>query len=304
MSERARTHSNYKAMISEILSGHEYIEEVRAPEALFRPDYVINHNGSTIFLEIEKINPRENVDWKTLQIIEKLFETKLFYGSKVIFKILIYRNDPWKSYCIQLLQNFSDGLIYLDDLNSDLLLRTSLNENNIRLWDLEKEYQTNRSIQGSAYTFEDFSYVDVNEKNGHNQLMSIFRDFNFLIESNYSVKNLKNAYIDRDFHLNLSFYFDFLINDVNIFDFITIKRISIKKLQDMAIRSRLIRYIKDGDMLYSRARPYKMYLIINGKLIGPEYDKNRYVRILHNSGWNLIPFSEVHNYNFLEVIRR
>ena len=297
--------ADYKKLISEILFGHDYLMEARVPEALFRPDYVINYNGSTIFLEIEKIHPRENVDWKTLQIIEKIFEIKLFFGPRAVFKILVDRNDPWKLYCIQLLQNFSDGLLFIDVLNSDSLLSISLNEDNIRLWNLEKKYQTKRSIQGSVYKFEDFSYVDINEKYISNKLINIFRSNNFYIEQNYPVKNLKNEYINRDFNLNLRFYFDFLINDINIVDVVTIKRISIKKLQDMAIKSRLIRYTKDGDMLYTKSRNYNMNLIINGKLTGPEYDKNRYVRMLHNSGWNLIPLHVVNSSrNYLEVFLR
>ena len=41
---------NYKEFFSDLLSEVDYIEDAVAPDLLFRPDYVIHHDGKNIFL--------------------------------------------------------------------------------------------------------------------------------------------------------------------------------------------------------------------------------------------------------------
>ena len=105
--------------LKEILGNIQYIENPAVPELAFKPDFLINLQNQLIFSEITSISFSENVDWKTLRLIEHLFEVKIFYGNNSSFNLIILNKDRWKPYCIELLRqtHLPSGV---EDLNFSL----------------------------------------------------------------------------------------------------------------------------------------------------------------------------------------
>jgi len=276
-----------KKKLKGILRETRYIENPTVPELAFKPDFMINLDSQLIFIEAISASFTENIDWKTLRLIEHLFEVKLFYGNKSSFNLIILNKNRWKPYCIELLENLFDKVTYEEDLENIQGITTEAKTQHFRLWNLEREFEKTRYLPFRDNDLDKFQYRSI-EKNRIEQIIAriLTKKYRHLIE-NYAVRNLKNYYIGRA--RNLKFYFDFSAGN-NIYEIKSFRRFSNLILQNLLIKSRLIRYIKEnGSIELAPIDIRRMVLIINGSLSGPQHDKFRYLRMLTNAGWDVYP---------------
>ena len=280
-----------RARITQILRHIPHIENPAVPELSFRPDFMINLENQLIFVEIAAVVREENVDWKTLRLIEHLFEVKLFYGNKSNFNLILLNKNNWKQYCIELLGNFYDKVTFEPVLKNTREIYTIPKESNYELWDLEREFERSRYREFTETYLRTFEYRDIKENDIENEFYSRLSRRGFHLERDYPVRNLKNYYLGRA--MDLKFYFDFFI-DGKIVEIKSFKRINDVVLQNLLIKARLIRYKKADNRIRRAPIPLSnMILLVNGDLSGPQYDRFRYLRMLTNAGWDVHPSSDV-----------
>jgi hypothetical protein len=288
-SEIART----RAKVSQILQHVSHMENPAVPELSFTPDFMVNFENQLIFLEIASMPREADADWKTLRLIEHLFEVKLFYGNKSNFNLIIMNKDGWKPYCIELIENFCDKVIYQGDLQSTREIYTTPKVSNFELWDLEREFERSRYRKFDDAFLGKFEYRDARESTIEYEFYNRMLKRGLFLERDYSVTNLKNYYLGRA--MDLRFYFDFVVNH-KIVEIKSFRKITATVLQNLLIKSRFIRYQKEDDrirraqMLISR-----MILFVNGDLSGPRHDRFRYLRMLTNAGWDVYPYADFLN---------
>jgi len=277
-----------RVKLKTILRNIRYIEKPAVPELLFKPDFMISLENQLIFSEIASVTSNENVDWKTLRLIEHLFEIKLFYGNKSAFNLFILNKDRWKPYCIELLEHLFDKVTYSDELKSSSEIFTKPKTIHFKLWDLEREFEKIRYLPFTDNDLNKFQYQHIKEETIERTLSNLLIQRYGYLQENYPVRNLKNQYLGEA--RDLKFRFDFF-SDNKIVEIKSFKKISDIILQNLLIKSRLIRYTKERGVIV-RAPPdaYQMILIINGNLSGPPYDRFRYLRMLTNAGWDVYPF--------------
>jgi hypothetical protein len=275
--------------IGQFLRNLPHISEPTVPDLTFRPDFMINLENRLILIEIASLRKAENVDWTTLRLIEHLFEVKMFLGNSSVFNLILLDRRTWKPYCAELLENFFDGTFSPSSVSgaSDFYIEPKVQNN--RLWDLEREFEKSR--YGTCYhLFNEsylgsFRYQEIEERELAAQLNEKLMQLGLRISRNHPVRNLKNYYLKRD--MDLRFFFDFLVGD-RIIEIRKFRRISRRVLQDLLIKSRLIRYQKVDNEIRQRIL-YKMVLIVNGDIKGPAYDPMRYLRMLTLAGWDVYP---------------
>lgn len=270
--------------IREMFPNETRLEKASVPEFSFKPDFMLNFENLLTFIEIVSLKgKRENADWKTLQLIEYIFEAKLFFGNDSVFLLIILDRDMWKPYCLELLEEFFDKVLYGFDYENERNLYTRPKEFNYRLWDLEREFTKSRykqlkKVDLGQFVFRSISGIDL-EQMVYNNLLRL----NLEPIKRYGVRNLKNYYLTRD--MNLKFYFDFFVNN-KIVEVKSFRKMNTTSLQGLLIKSRLIRYQKINNVI--RQLPAsEMILIINGDVSGPKYDKMRYLRMLTTAGWDV-----------------
>ncbi len=269
------------------------MEKPSVPELSFKPDFMINLENRLLFVEVATLLREENSDWITLRLIEHLFETKLFCGNKSSFTLVILNKKYWRKYCIELLENFYDKVVFEPTLRGTSEIHAIPKESNYELWDLEREYERSRYRKFAETELRRFEYHKTEESDLENALFDRLLNRDLPVQRNYPVRNLKNYYLSQD--MNLRFYFDFYCAG-KIVEIKSFKRINDLTLQNLLIKARLIRYEKtDGRIIRAPRRINSMILLINGNLSGPHYDRFRYLRMLTNAGWDVYPSSEVFN---------
>lgn len=279
--------SNVVARIGHILQHTNFLSEPAVPELSFRPDFMANMENNLTFFEIVSVKEDENVDWRTLRLIEHLFEVKLFFGNKSSFHLLALSREEWKPYCRELLESLFDRVTYGSDIQTFENLHTLPKQANFRLWDLEREFVRSRRFVFEAGSLYKFKYREVDAAELLNEISQKLLHFNKSVKRRHSVRNLKNYYLKRD--LDLRFHFDFYV-DRKIIEVKSFRRLRNAALQDLLIKSRLIRYEKRNDQI-ELAYPEleRMILLVNGDISGPEYDKMRFLRMLTAAGWDVYP---------------
>lgn len=269
------------------------MENPAAPELSFTPDFMVNFENQLIFLEIASMPREADADWKTLRLIEHLFEVKLFYGNKSNFNLIIMSKNGWKPYCIELLENFCDKVIYQGDLKSTREIYTTPKASNFELWDLEREFERSRYRKFDDVYLRKFEYRDIRESTIAYEFSKQMLDRGLFLQRDYSVRNLKNYYLGRA--MDLRFHFDFFVNQ-KIVEIKSFRKMTAIVLQNLLIKSRLIRYQKEDDTIRRAQMPInRMILYVNGDLSGPRHDRFRYLRMLTNAGWDVYPNSDFLN---------
>jgi len=261
--------------------------EPAVPELSFRPDFMANMENHLTFFEIASIKAKEDSDWKTLRLIEHLFETKLFFGNKSSFHVLLLNRREWKPYCLELLESFFDRITYGFEVERFRDLYAVPKEVNFRLWNLERDFQRSRPFFDDERFLGKFQYRCINGKELENEVFQKLLRLGLHVRRQHSVRNLKNYYLKRD--IDLRFYFDFYVNGkiIEVKSFRALKNIT---LQDLLVKSRLIRYEKrDGTVERIHPELRGMILLVNGDIMGPNYDKFRYLRMLTSAGWDVYP---------------
>ena len=277
-----------KKKLKGILRETKHIYNPAVPELAFKPDFLINLENQLIFVEVTSVSFKENVDWKTLRLIEHLFEVKLFYGNESSFNLIILNKDRWKPYCIELLENLFDKVTYGEELENTQEIFTRPKTQHFRLWNLEREFEKTRYLPFKDDDLEKFQYQNIEGHRIEQIISEWLRSKYTYFEENYAVRNLKNYYIGRA--KDLKFYFDFFADD-KLYEIKSFRKISNTVLQNLLIKSRLIRYRKLNDSIERiPTNIRRMVLIVNGDLRGPRYDRFRYLRMLTNAGWDVYPF--------------
>jgi len=271
------------------LEGFNYLKEPALSEVVEKPHYMINYDGIMYFIIYAELNEYDNVDWKTLRIIEMIFEIKIYYGNNSIITTVLKTNDRWKDYCVELLRNFSDNFYY-DYLINRNISDVRSKQSNFELWDLERRYINKRRKKLRKLNLEDFTYQDISGHDMSNIFENMMNYYRMDYYSNFSVRNLKNHYLSQD--RNLKFYFDYCYNENNLIELKSYKKFRISYLQNLLIKSRLIRYKKFNNRIVAN-EDFNLFLFINSDLKGPLYDQERYARMLIESGWNLFPFNSI-----------
>ena len=276
--------------IKHVLGRTSFLAEPAVPELSFRPDIMANMENQLTFFEIASLARKEDVDWKTLRLIEYLFETKLFFGNRSSFHLIVLDPEGWKQYCLELFAGLFDKMTLGPNFETYDALYTLPKEENFRLWDLEREFENSRQKKIEEESLNEYVYRDISQVDLENEFFhKMSQWYRPEIERNCPVTNLKNYYITRD--LNLRFYFNFLVRE-NIIDITSFKRINNTILQNLLIKARLIRYQKvNGKVVRAQLHGIKkMVLLVNGSIDGPEYDRLRYLRMLNAAGWDVYPF--------------
>jgi len=285
-SEAVRT----REKVSQIVQHVPHMENPAVPELSFRPDFMINFERQLIFVEIASV-VQEDVDWETLRLIEHLFEVKLFYGNKANFNLLVLNKDRWKPYCIELLENFCDKVTYQDELKDTREIYTTPKASNFKLWDLEREFERSRYRKFDEAYLKRFEYRDIRERTIQNEFLERMLSRGLYLQKDYPVRNLKNYYLGRA--MDLKFYFDFFFKE-NIVEIKSFRKMRDIVLQNLLIKSRLIRYQKvDGNIERAQIPISNLILIVNGNISGPQYDRLRYLRMLTNAGWDVYPVNDI-----------
>ncbi len=284
LNESITTKDGIILKLKELFSDEIRLERASISEFSFIPDFMINFENLLTFIEITSLQEKtrmENVDWKTLRLIEHLFEAKLFFGNDSVFLLFILDSSLWKPYCLELLEGLFDKVLY--DFNTDSRLYTKPKESNFKLWNLEREFNNSRYKLLEKINLNEFFYRPMSNLEFEKIVFEKLHGLNFELHRNYGVRNLKNYYLKQD--MNLKFYFDFYIND-KIVEVKSFKKMNTRSIQNLLIKSRLIRYQKRNGTI-KQVPTNEMILIINGDVSGPEYDKMRYLRMLTTAGWNV-----------------
>ena len=274
--------------VETLLEEYNYLKEPALPGVVEKPKYMINYDGIMYFIIYADLNEHENVDWKTLRIIEMIFELKIYYGNNSIITTILKTNNLWKNYCIELLRNFSDNFYY-DTLVNRNITDVGIKQNNFRLWDLEREYINKRRKKLKKLNLNDFIYHDITDNEISDLFINNMNSRHLNYTSQYGVRNLKNHYLNQD--RNLRFNFDYRYKNTLI-DIKSYKKFRVTYLLNLLIKSRLIRYQKINDQIVSN-EDYNLLLFINSDIKGPIYDQERYARMLIESGWNLFPLISI-----------
>lgn len=275
------------AKIMRILQRANFLAEPAVPELSFRPDFMADIENQLTFFEIASIMEKENADWKTLRLIEYLFEAKLFFGNKSSFHLILLNPEKWKPYCLELLESLFDRITYRSDIEKLGDLYTLPKSANFGLWDLEREFERSRPFIYDEKSLDKFKYRDIGGAELENEIFQKLFHFKQSVKRQHSVRNLKNYYLKRD--LNLRFYFDFYVNR-KIIEVKSFRRLGNITLQDLLIKSRLIRYEKRGNLIERAHAELKgMILLVNGDISGPAYDRLRFLRMLTSAGWDVYP---------------
>lgn len=148
--------------IREILKSTPHLSNPSMPELSFRPDFMIDFENLLTFLEISSLRANENVDWKTLRLIEEIFEVKLFFGDKSVFCLIVLDKKAWKTYCLELLEGFFDKVIY-GPIQSASDVYSMPKEMNFRLWNLEREFNASRYRKVTDNEVDQFGFEPTSE---------------------------------------------------------------------------------------------------------------------------------------------
>jgi hypothetical protein len=285
--------------IQRVLKNSDHIQDASISELSFKPHFMIDMDKRLVLVEIAYVTGNENVDWKTLRLIEHVFEAKLFLGNETSFSLILLDSELWKPYCLELLKNFFDKTIFRSSIEnlSDVFARPKAN--NFELWNLEREFQRSRIRRLRESNLAQFEYRPASGYELEEILNDRLKESNLFPTRDYAVRNLKNYYLRRD--LDLKFYFDFFVNE-RIVEIKSFKKMNILLLQDLLIKSRLIRYRKIDDRIESTRPLYKMILLINGDIVGPQYDRMRYLRMLTGAGWDVYPASILNSMERLQQV--
>jgi len=277
--------------LKKILKGFSYLEGAPISELSFKPDFMVNFGNRLLCIETAYLEKNENVDWKTLRLIEHLFEAKLFLGNNTVFSLIIPDKEGWKPYCLELVEAFFDKVIYGHKVDNIENIYTNPKENNFDLWEQERKFIRSRYNKLKESDLRQFKYLDVPDRKLEDVFCNKLVSLGLEPIRNYPIRNLKNYYLKKD--MDLRFYFNFFVN-YKIVEIKTFTKINNAILQNLLIKSRLIRYQKIDDRI-SPLPSNKMILFINGKIIGPEYDRMRYLRMLTTAGWDVYPISLLYN---------
>jgi len=293
-------HNHIIHKIKELCPEATFLPNPTFPEFTFIPDLAIKKGDKLIIIEIVELKPNENIDWRTLRLLEYLFEVKLTLGNNAIFNLIIKNNTLLKTYCTELLENLFDKVYYFEELDElrdlNLLAKTQLNE----LWNFERQYVRTQYHNKSNLDLKKYKFVELNNLEVEEKIQTILGRANLELTKNVPVRNLKNDFITGE--KNLRFYFDFQVNH-NLIEYKAFKRISNIDIQNLLIQARLVRYTKDGGVLHLVHSAKKMILLINGKIGGPSYDPKRFIRMLVGAGWQIYPIDILeHHQEFIDLI--
>lgn len=278
--------------IRRLLKDSNHIEKPSLPELSFKPDLMIDLDKKLIFVEIAYLRKNENVDWKTLRLIEYLFEIKLFFGNHSLFGLIILDQNLWKDYCLELLEGFFDKVASESDIVSVSSVYATPKESNFKLWNLERDYQRLRSKKLVELNLEQFHYQPISARELEEDSYDRLCGLGFHPSRNFPIRNLKNYYLTED--MNLRFYFDFFFNN-KIVEIKSFRKINSYQIQNLLIKARLIRYWKANGKIKQVDPIHKMILLANGNMSGPEYDQMRYLRMLTATGWDVYPADILHD---------
>ena len=78
MENNFRPKNDVTSQIRTVLRNSDHVENAAVSELSFKPDFMINMEQKLVLVEIARLQKNENVDWKTLRLIEHIFEAKLF----------------------------------------------------------------------------------------------------------------------------------------------------------------------------------------------------------------------------------
>ncbi len=276
--------------IQSLLGTDKYLANPLFPDFSFQPDLIVNRDGNLTVIQVDYLRPNDNVDWKTLQLIEQVFEVKLFLGNKATISLILPDASLWKNYCIELLTTFFDNVSFDPQALKTADLAPSSKTEHFQLWDRERKFQNFRSQSLKDLNILKFTFnSELNEKEIFQHVIFRFNDLNVQYSPKPSVLNLKNYYISEK--LNLQFSFDFLIYPSTIIEIKALKRLSKEVIQNLLVKARLIRYkLVEGKIVPNQPN-YRMILILNGLISGPVYDQMRILRLLMLAGWDLYPAS-------------
>lgn len=218
------------------------IVEPNIPSLAIRLDLMINGDDIVLFLEICSIKTTEESDWKTIRLIENLFEIKLFFGKYCSFNLVLINRNKWKPYCLELLEGFFDKVTNASDIHSLSDVYARPNTNNNELWSLERKSLALRKLPPITDEFIDmFDYQKVTEEQLLGTLHNKIRDVYPSVEQNFQVYNLKNYYLKQE--MNLHFSFSFYANE-KIIDVVSFRKLTLVTLQNLLVKSMMIRYEK------------------------------------------------------------
>jgi hypothetical protein len=294
-------HNHIIQKIKELYHEAMFLQNPTFPEFTFIPDLAIKKEDKLIIVEIVELKLHENVDWRTLRLLEFLFEVKLTLGNNTIFNLIINNKALLQPYCIELLENLFDKVYYFeefDELNVfNLLVKTQHNE----LWDLERQYVRTQYHNISDIDLKKYVLDENNNFEIEDKIQTILRQANLEVKRNVPMRNLKNDFITGE--KNLRFVFDFRAHN-KLIEYKSFKRISNTDIQNLLIQARLVRYTKEGGFLHLVNTTKKLVLLINGKIDGPSYDPNRFIKMLIGAGWQIYPISILeHHQEFIDLIK-
>lgn len=279
------------SIIRNVLKNQPLVTNPVVPELSFKPHFMVRFDNQLVFIEIA--SPKtENIDWKTLRLIEHLFEIKMFCGERTAFNLVLINRKGWKGYCLQLLERFFDKVIDVELITEANVLFSRPNDNNYPLWYQERKFERYCYKEFTLDYLNRFTYNENPKSAICTEIYNFLRDRDPDARVNYSVRNFKNYYLDHGY--NLKFYFDFFSKG-DLLEVASFKSINEEILQNLMIKSRLIRYSKQGnEIILSTPRDVRrLILVINGNISGPVYDKFRYLRMLTNAGWYVLPLTDV-----------
>jgi len=274
-----------KAQIRKDLENKEYIESPILPSLTFKPDFLIDHNGKLVFVRVYNFRYYVNMHWKILIIMEEIFEIKLGYGYDAIYKLFILNINKWPDYTRDLLNGFSDSVLY-EYKKGDVFEDIKLNSENINLWRVEKKYSDRRYYKRDDENFiENLLYDDITVEEAKSHFNIRLNSSNIPYDREFYLYNIKNYFIPEQNYLY--FVFDYKINNTLV-DFVNIERTTLKSIQNLLIKARLSRYRISDNKIYLN-RNIKLILFLEGNISGPSYDRYRYIKLLYKAGWTIIP---------------
>ena len=143
------------------------LANVASPDLSFRPDFMVNLQNQLTFVEISYLKRKETADWKTLRLIEKLFEVKLFFGNKSVYTLILLDKRKWKDYCLELLEGFFDKVIY-EPIQKATEIYAQTRIDNFQLWDLERKFTHSRYKKLTKVELEQFHFEKMKTIRGKN----------------------------------------------------------------------------------------------------------------------------------------
>jgi hypothetical protein len=209
-------------------------------------------------------------------------------GNKIAFNLIINNKDLLKLYCKELLENLFDSVYYFNQIDDLSEFNTNAKNEHFSLWDLEREFNRTQYRQLQSINLGNYNLAQISHQQIEDKIIAKLNSNHITYNQNVPIRNLKNEYISEG--LDLKFIFDFEIEN-SLVEIKIFERISNVDIQNLLIKARLVRYEKETGFLRIRERLKKMILIVNGKIDGPSYDKNRFIKMLYGAGWHVYPVS-------------